>query len=253
MVNAKKSQIAKVDQAIQALKRSIEGKKESIAILGGFMPLVVEKWNAPSIKNMKAPLPKEIVLNLIAHRADIAVQKYIVLSKGQNIENAKAQFYPNISLSAMVGFVSFDLAKFLGYSSYAPSAGVALSLPLFDGGERKANLSMRTSDYNSSVNDYDNVVIKAANEVVATLKKSKILDSEIALHVKEIEAQDLNVKIAQGKFKAGLANKLPFLEAKREVTQTRLSSIDLNDAKASLQIHLIKALGGGYEDKNVSK
>ena len=89
--------------------------------------------------------------------------------------------------------------------------------------------------------------------MVATLKKSKILDSEIALHVKEIEAHDLNVKIAQGKFKAGLANKLPFLEAKREVTQTRLSSIDLNDAKASLQIHLIKALGGGYEDKNVSK
>ena len=253
MINTKKSEIAKVDQAIQALKRSIEGKKESIAILGGFMPLVKEKWNAPSIKNMKAPLPQEIVLNLIAHRADIAVQKYIVLSKGQNIENAKAQFYPNISLSAMVGFVSFDLAKFLGYSSYAPSAGVALSLPLFDGGERKANLSMRTSDYNSSVNDYDNVVIKAANEVVETLKKSKILDSEIALHVKEIEAQDLNVKIAQGKFKAGLANKLPFLEAKREVTQTRLSSIDLNDAKAILEIHLIKALGGGYEDKNVSK
>ena len=253
MVNTKKSEIAKIDQKIQALKRSIEAKRESIAVLGGFMPSVADKWNLPHIKSMKAPLPKEIVLNLIAHRADIAVQKYIVLSKGQNIENAKAQFYPNISLSAMIGFISFDLDKFLGHSSFAPSAGAAVSLPLFDGGERKANLSVRASDYNSSVNDYDNIVIKAANEVVATLRKSKIIDSEIVLHVKEIESKDLNIKIAQGKFTAGLANKLPYIQAKREVTQIELEGIDLNDTKALLEIHLIKALGGGYEDKNVSK
>lgn len=253
LLNTKKSEIAQIERQIQTLKRSIEGKKEGIAILGGFMPSVADKWNAPNIKSMKAPLPKEIVLNLIAHRADITVQKYIVLSKGENIENAKAQFYPNISLSAMIGFVSFDLAKFLGYTSFAPSAGVAFSLPLFDGGERKANLSIRVSDYDSSVYDYNNVVIKAANEVVATLQKSKILDSELALHVKEVEAKDQNVKIAQQKFSAGLTNKLPYLQAKRAVTLAGLNEIDLNDAKALLKIHLIKALGGGYEDKNVSK
>jgi len=253
LLNTKKSEIAQIERQIQTLKRSIEGKKESIAILGGFMPSVADKWKTPNIKSFKAPLPKEVVLNLIAHRADITVQKYIVLSKGQNIENAKAQFYPNISLSAMIGFVSFDLAKFLGYTSFAPSAGVAFSLPLFDGGERKANLSIQTSDYNSSVNDYNNVVIKAANEVVATLKKSKILDSELALHVKEVEAKELNVQIAQQKFSAGLTNKLPYLQAQREVTLAGLNEVELHDAKALLEVHLIKALGGGFEDQNVSK
>lgn len=253
MLHSNTSEIAKIDQAIQAFKRSIEGKKESIAILGGFMPSHAQKWLAPSIKNFKAPLPKEILLNLIAHRADITVQKYIVLSKGQNIENAKAQFYPNISLSGVLGFISFDLDKFLGRSSFVPSTGVAISLPLFDGGERNANLSERSSDYNSSVNDYNGVVIKAANEVVATLNKSKILDSELVLHEEEMQAQHLNVKIAEERFAAGLANKLPFLEAKRELTQTHLNSIDLHGAKAILEIRLIKALGGGYEDNNVTQ
>lgn len=253
ILNSRRSDIAKIEQEIQSIKRSIEAKKHSIAILGGFMPAIADKWSAPSIKSMELPLPKEIALNLIAHRADISVQKYIVLSKDQNIQNAKAQFYPNISLSAMATLVSFELNKFLGYSSFAPSAGVAFSLPLFDGGKRRANLSLNASDYNSSVNDYDNVVIKAANEVVATLKKTKILESEIELHVKEIEAKESNVKIAEDKFSAKLTNKLPLLEAKREVTLAHLGGIDLSDAKALLQIHLLKALGGGYVEANVSK
>lgn len=216
------------------------------------MPSLAQKWTAPSIQNFKAPLPKEIFLNLIAHRSDITVQKYIVLSKGQNIENAKAQFYPNISLSGVLGFISFDLDKFLGRSSFVPSTGVAFSLPLFDGGERKANLSERSSDYNSSVHDYNGVVIKAANEVVATLNQSRILDSELLLHEEEMHAQYLNVEIAQQRFTAGVTNKVPYLQAKRELTQTHLNSIALHDAKAILEIRLIKALGGGYEDNNVT-
>ncbi|MDD5157922.1 efflux transporter outer membrane subunit [Sulfurimonas sp.] len=256
MFNTKRSEIAKLNQEVQSIKRSIEAKREAIAMLGGFMPSVADKWSSPNIKSIEVPLPKEILLNLIAHRADIAVQKYIVLSKDQNIQNAKAQFYPNISLSAMTNLISFDLGKFFGHSSFAPSAGVAFSLPIFDGGERKANLSVRTSDYNSSVNDYDNVVIKAANEVVSTLKKTKILESEIELHTKEVEAKDFNVKIAQDKFSAKLANKLPYLQAKREATLTKFGSIDLSNTKALLEVRLIKALGGGYVDmvdKNVIK
>jgi outer membrane protein TolC len=254
LVHSKEADLANVMQEIHALKQSIEGKKESICILGGFLPSYADALKSPKIKDdFKAPLPKEIYLNLIAHRADISVQKYIVLSKSQNIENAKAQFYPNISLSSFIGLISLDINKFFDNSSFAPTTGVAFSLPIFDGGERKANLKTNVSDYNSSVHDYNNVVIKAANEVVGVLKKSKLLESQISSHEESLVAKNINKKIALEKFNIGLTNKLPYLKEKIDIYQSELTEIDLHNEKASLQIELIKALGGGYVDNNESR
>ena len=245
-LNSNLSDISKIDQEIDGLKRVMQSKKESI----GFMPSYIENLHRPSIKEgVNVPMPKEIYLDLIAHRADVAVQKYTVLSKEANIENAKAQFYPNISLSALVGFTSFDLAKFADNSSYAPIAGLALSLPIFDGGARKANLNIKVSDYNSSVNDYNNVIIKAVNEVVGVVKKTKILESQICFLQKELDAKNLNEDIAKQRFDAGLSDKLPYITAKLESYKSELVGIDLDEEKSLLRIELIKALGGGYKEK----
>ena len=249
-LNSNLSDISKIDQEIDGLKRVMQSKKESIGVLGGFMPSYLENLHRPSIKEgVNVPMPKEIYLDLIAHRADVAVQKYTVLSKEANIENAKAQFYPNISLSALVGFTSFDLAKFADNSSYAPIAGLALSLPIFDGGARKANLNIKVSDYNSSVNDYNNVIIKAVNEVVGVVKKTKILESQICFLQKELDAKNLNEDIAKQRFDAGLSDKLPYITAKLESYKSELVGIDLDEEKSLLRIELIKALGGGYKEK----
>ena len=253
LIYSKESELFTLAQEIDALKQAIEGKKTTICILGGFSPSYASTLKSPKIKeNFKVPLPKEIYLNLIARRADVSVQKYIVLSKGQNIENAKAQFYPNISLSGIIGLVSLDFDKFFDNSSYAPAAGVAFSLPLFDGGAREANLKINVSDYNSSVYDYNNVVIKAANEVVGVLKKSKFLESRIESHERSLLAKDMNKKIALNRFSIGVTNKLPYLQASIEIHRSELTEIDLHTEKASLQIELIRALGGGYVDNNES-
>lgn len=248
-INDQKGGISKISQEILAVKRSIEGKKESICILGGFLPSYANTLKVPQIQeSFKVPLPKEIYLNLIAHRADVTVQKYIVLSKSQNIEHAKAQFYPNISLSGLIGLTSFNWGKLFEHSSYAPMSGVAASLPLFDAGMRKANLQSNVSDYNSSVYDYNNAIIKAANEVVGVLKKTDLINAQQQVHQEDINAKNANETIARKKLSIGLTDKIPYLSAKIETYHSELIAINLEDEKSSLQIALIKALGGGYND-----
>ncbi len=247
---AKTAEISAVMQEVSAIRRSIEGKKESIAILGGFMPSFTDTLGVPKIrKGFEVPLPKEIYLDLIAHRADVTIQKYIVLSKSQNIENAKAQFYPNISLSGLIALTSFDFSKLFEHSSYAPSGGVALSLPLLDGGAREANLQANVSDYNSSVNDYNSAIIKAANEVVGVLKRSQFIASQMRLHEEDLAAKNSSETLALKRFNGGLTNKLPYLKAKVESWRGELGKIALDEENTALQIELIKALGGGYIDQ----
>ncbi|MFA6629732.1 MAG: TolC family protein, partial [Sulfuricurvum sp.] len=211
----------------------------------------------PSINNAFAvPLPKEIRMNLLAHRADVAITKYIALSKSHSIDTAKARFYPDISLSGLLGFTSFSWAKLFDNSSYSPSAGIALSLPLLDWGERNANLQNSVSDYNASVYDYNDAVIKAANEVVVLLKQTKLIESQIDLHHDDMNAKYANVSIRRKQFSLGLSDKLPLLSANKTAYESELEALSLDEAKAQLQIGLIKALGGGYTDageNNASK
>lgn len=252
-INDKKALITQTMQRKEELKRSIEGKKEVLCVLGGFLPSYAATLKAPSINNaLNAPLPKEIMLNLLAHRADVAVAKYTAMSKSYGIEVAKARFYPNISLSGLIGFTSFEWTKMLDHSSFSPSAGIALSLPLLDWGERKANLQNSVSDYNSSVYEYNQVVIKAANEVVVLLKQSKLLEGQYTLHNQEMGAKKANEAIALKKYGYGLSDMLPSLGAKRAVYESELERLSLNETKAFIQINLIKALGGGYRDEDTN-
>lgn len=256
-LNDKKSAQMQISQRMEELKRSIEGKKEAICVLGGFLPSYAETLKAPKIKNVfNLPLPKEVMLNLVAHRADVTIAKYTALSKSYTIEQTKAQFYPNISLSGLIGFTSFNWSRVIDYSSYSPSVGVAASLPLLDWGMRKANLQNSVSDYNASVYEYNQAVIKAANEVVLLLKQTKLIQSQLQLHDREMDAKKGNENITRKKLSQGLSDKLPYLSAKKTVYEGEMDTLSLNETKSLIQINLIKALGGGYvlkEDENASQ
>lgn len=256
-VNDTKSALLLIKQRSEELKRSIEGKKEALSVLGGFLPSYAERLRIPNIsETFNLPLPKEVMLNMVARRADVAIAKYTVLSKSYTIEETKAQFYPNISLSGIIGFTSFNWAKLAERSSYTPSAGIALSLPLFDWGMRKAALQHSVSDFNASVYEYNGVVIKAANEIVMLLKQAKRLEAQRRFHESEMEAKKANAMIARQKLKIGLSTKLPYLSARQIVQEGEIETLSLNETARLLQIDLIEALGGGYtdiEDANESR
>lgn len=246
-INTAKSTLFQLGQRKEELKRTIEGKKEALCVLGGLLPSYADTLKPPSIKKgFTPPLPKTIMLDFLSHRPDVAVAKYTALAKSHTIEHAKAQFYPNISLSGLIGFTSFSWIKLLDHSSYTPSTGMAFSLPLLDWGERNAVLSSSVSDYNRSVYEYNHVVINAANEVVVLLKQSKLLQSQRHLHDEEMGAKKANTTIARKKLTQGLSDKLPYLTAQKTVYEGEIDTLSLLETDTLLHLHLITALGGGY-------
>jgi len=253
VVNEQKSKISQLEQAILAIKRSIELQKKSLCILSGKEPSFTAILKTPTInENKQIYLPKDIYINLLAHRPDITLQKHIVKSKEAKITNAKASFYPNINLSAFLGFISMDMVKFTEVSSYSPSVGAAISLPFFDGGARKANFRIAEYDYDSAVYDYNAIVIKAANEVVATIKKSKLIDEQLRSHNFDLQAKKSNETIATKRLTAGINGRLPTLAATVERLKSEVDEISLQKDRTQTQITLIEALGGGYYDKQGS-
>ncbi len=250
-LNNKKAQIFQMKYNIYSLVEIIKAEKASICILGGFLPSYAESMSKPNISNINLPLPKDIHLNLLSNRADVIIQKYIVRSNEQNINVAVSKFYPNIDLSGLLGFTSFDSSEFLAKSSSVPSLGIAVDLPIFDWGKREANLDDKVIDYNSSIYEYNDIVLKAVNQVVGVLKKIDYKNLQLDMHEKELKTKEANEHISNKRFSIGLSDKVPYLDSQIDTLLNHISGFELEKSHCDLELELIKALGGGFKEENI--
>ncbi|AXX91922.1 hypothetical protein CPU12_06280 [Malaciobacter molluscorum LMG 25693] len=249
-VNESNYIIQKLNQNILNIEEEIQNTKSSIAVIAGLLPSKIKELKVPNIsKKYKLFIPKNIHLDVISHLPQIAVQKYLLASKDAYITNAKAKFYPNISLSGLIGFTSFPWSKLFKSTSFSPSAGVALSLPIFDANRREINLNTKLNDYNSQVYAYNQSIIKAVNEIVKTLKLIQLNKSDIKEEQIIIFNKNKNKNIEKKIFNLGLKNKISYINSNIDVIKESLNNLTLKNRQLQLQIDLIKSLGGGYKNK----
>lgn len=251
-INESGSSIEKINQKISDFRIEIEDIKRSIAVISGLMPSQIDKLEKTDIADdYKVFIPKDIHLDILSHRPEIAMQKYLLLSKNAYIKNAKAQFYPNISLSGLLNFTSFPWSSLFHHTSFAPLGAVAFSLPLFDAGKREANLNVKVSDYNEQVQLYNQSVIKAVNEVVNSLRKLELTKSNLKYQDEILKKKNKNLQIEKRIYEIGLNNKISYLNSKLLLQEEILKNISLKDKELNAQIDLIKALGGGYKSERI--
>src|SRR5690606_25632107 len=113
----------------------------------------------------RSGLPREVPVNLLAQRADVLANRWRAEAAGAEVDVARTLFYPNLNLTAYLGFNAIGLDKVLKSGSEQFGVMPALDLPLFDAGRRRANLKGRLADQDSAVAAYNQSVIEAVHEV----------------------------------------------------------------------------------------
>lgn len=249
LLNEKRAQISQMKYNEYSIKEIIKAQISALCILSGQLPSFAQSLKKPDIhESINLVLPSDIYLNFLSNRADVAIQKYIVLSNNENINVAKTKFYPNINLSALLGFTSFLSGEFLSKSSTVPSAGVALDLPIFDWGKRQSNLDDKVITYNSSVYEYNDILNKAVNEVVGVLNKIEYKNLQIKMHKEQLKSIEQNEKIANKRFEIGLNDKILYFDSKINSLMIHIIEMELLDSHSKLELELIKSIGGGFKE-----
>ncbi|HKB55096.1 MAG TPA: efflux transporter outer membrane subunit, partial [Ramlibacter sp.] len=117
-------------QQIEALREQATIAQHALAALAGQGNRDVITTQ-PSTARLKAiPIPSQLPSDLLGQRADIVAARWRVEAATHNVRNAKAQFYPSVNISALVGLSSFGLNKLLDLGSSQWSLGPALHLPI---------------------------------------------------------------------------------------------------------------------------
>jgi outer membrane protein TolC len=193
-------------------------------------------------------IPSNLPAELIGRRPDIVAQRWRVEAARQDIAVAKAQFYPNVNLSAFVGLQSLGLSNLLQGSARTLGAGPAVTLPIFDAGRLRGNLAGTHAEYDAAVELYNQSLADALRDVVDQLVSFRSLEEQRTQHALADATAREAYDLALQRFREGVGNYLEVLSAESQLLAQQSLDADLRARRLNLSINLARALGGGFEN-----
>jgi NodT family efflux transporter outer membrane factor (OMF) lipoprotein len=193
-------------------------------------------------------LPDNLPADLVSRRPDLVAARWRVDAITHEVKEAKAEFYPDINLSAAIGLDAFGFGRFLTAASRTANAGAAIHLPIFDAGALRAQLKGRYADFDDAVATYNQTLISALSGVATQLAQIRSSDVQLgdAQAAQQAAREADNLAITQ--YKGGLTNQLTVLNADMNALQADQAVANLLMNRRDQQIALASALGGGYVD-----
>ncbi len=232
---------------LAALDEQIEITKHAIAVLAGASPDRAEALGRPALKpgaQAFAGMPSQVNLDLIGSRPDVIAARWRAEAASADIKAAHAAFYPNINLAAFVGVQALHLNNLFKSGSDMGGVGPALSLPIFDGGRLNANLKSAEAEHALAIASYNEDVLAAMQQVADNLSSQKALQTRLDASQKALDAYEESYRLTKLRYDGGLTTYTALLVSEQSLIQQRHVVADLKSRALTLDIALIKALGG---------
>lgn len=241
------SQVPATRADLAVLDTSIELVRHQIAALVGAGPDRGLSITRPQLAGLgMAALPANVGIDLVGRRPDVVAARLRVEAANQRVKAAKAAFYPDVSISALIGFQSLGLSNLLKQNSYYGNAAPAVSLPVFDSGQRAGDYRSQRGDYDAAVADYDRTLLTALREVADAVSNRAGLQREDTDARAALARSETAYKIARLRYEGGLSTYLSVLTAEDAVVAARRRVADLQARAYTIDIALIRSLGGGF-------
>lgn len=203
------------------------------------------------IEPVVAQVPVGLPSALLERRPDIAAAERAMAAANAQIGLAKSAFFPRLNLNAAAGFESSSLGNLFDWSTRSfllgPLTGTALTLPIFDGGRRKADLAFARARYDEQVAQYREQVLVAFREVEDNLADLRLLKDQTGNQSEAVAASIRTERLSTTRYEEGQISYLDVIDAQRQVLQTELQLSRLTGTHAIATVNLIRALGGGWD------
>ncbi|HYD25341.1 MAG TPA: efflux transporter outer membrane subunit [Croceibacterium sp.] len=245
-----KQATARVSQAradLEATDEALALTRNALAALIGAGPDTALDIERPRLAALQTQgLPATASLDLIGRRPDIAAARARVEAADERVSEARAEFYPNVNLSALIGLQAVGLGNLFSGGSQFGSIGPAVSLPIFHGGALEGQYRGRRGQYDEAVAGYDGRVIAALRETADAVTSQRRLVSRLVESRRALaDFEDAN-RLMRSRYEHGLASYLDVLSAEEGVLAARRTVAELETRAFTLDVALIRALGGGF-------
>jgi NodT family efflux transporter outer membrane factor (OMF) lipoprotein len=235
-----------------AVDETIGLTRHRIAALLGAGPdrgLTVER---PTARVLRAyALPARVGIDLVGRRPDVAAARWRAEAAARRIDEARADFYPDVNIAGFIGYQALTLATLSKAGSDIGSVGPAIRLPIFTGGRTLAAFRGAEADYDAAVATYDQTLTLALQDVADDVTSAHTLAERRTQLEAAAQASEDAYRIAKIRYGAGLTPLTTLLVAEDQLVAARHALAGLNARALTLDVSLVRALGGGFRGDNM--
>lgn len=193
-------------------------------------------------------LPDRIDLDLIGRRPDLVAARLGAEAAAERINVARADFYPNINIAAVIGLQTLGLERLGdGQLSFA-QVGPAISLPIFNGGRIEGAYRGARADYDEAVATYNQSLADALREVADALADRRALEAQLIEQRNALRAAEASYRIAALRYQGGLSSYIDTLSVESSLISQQRAVAELEARAFAIDLALVRALGGGYAE-----
>jgi NodT family efflux transporter outer membrane factor (OMF) lipoprotein len=204
-------------------------------------------FTLPMRPDLSAPpqVPVDAPSVLLQRRPDVAAAERRVFEANAGIGVARAAYYPTVTLAAAGGIETLGgISKVAaGYWAFGP---LAVSLPVFDGGRRAADVKRAKAEFDEASADYRQTVLGAFQQVEDELVLANRLSTAEARQQEAVTAAVETDHLATIRYTEGASDYLEVVTAQTAALQARQADIQIRTQRLVASIDLIRALGGGW-------
>ncbi len=225
--------------------------EHALAVLTG-QPATLFKLAEQPLDREPPVIPAELPSALLERRPDIAAAERRMAAANASIGVAKAAFFPTVRFNGLAGLQSIDAGTLFNWPSRFWAVGPSLTLPLFEGGQRNANLRSARASYEETVARYRQTVLTAFAEVEDNLAAQRLLAEQYRKELAAWQSARKQFEIAENRYRSGLVSYLPVATAQTAALERERAVVRLRGQQAVAAIALIKSLGGSFAAQPLS-
>ena len=234
-------------ETIPALQQQIEQTENQISLLLARNPAGVVRGRGLTEQELPPEVPAGLPSALLERRPDIRAAEQSLIAANARIGVAKAAYFPQISLSGLLGGQSTQLASLFSGPNSAWSFVAQITQPIFTAGRLKSAVQLAEVQQQSALIQYEKTIQTAFTETSnALIAHQRLRESRVEQEALVTALRD-RTRLAYVRYEGGVDTLLNALDADRDLFQAELtlSQIRLNELLSVVQLY--KALGGGWQ------
>jgi len=235
---------------IPDLERQLAQEENAIRILLGDYPQAVPRGRPLVEQQLPPEVPPGLPSSLLERRPDIREAEQTLVAANAEIGVAKAQFFPQISLTGSGGGAfgrSSAFSSLMSSQIGTWSYGAQVSQPIFTGGALRGNLRLAESQHQQALLAYRQSIQRAFGDVSdALIGYEKFHQVRVRQENSVVDLQE-SVRLSDMRYRGGTTTYLEVLDGQRSLFAAELTLAQARGTEYQSLVQLYKALGGGWQ------
>jgi len=243
-----------VEAQAKELELQVKQAETALAVLVGDSPreMIEKEWQRSGHLRDIAVLPEVpqgLPSQFLANRPDVRSAEGQLIAANARIGVARAAYFPDISLTAALGYASNELEQLFRSQNSIWGLGASAAMPIFAGGKIVAQNKAAKAQREEMLAAYQKAVQVAFKDALDALHANRINRDVFEIRLKQTLALRRSYELTKKQEDAGLIGTMELLDVERNLLQAEMALAQARQTELIGLVNLSKALGGGWNEQ----